>query len=46
MTLICVLMVRPRRCPTLSNLTKAVWQLSQLHYADEDAVSWLASYGP
>jgi len=47
-TLICVLVARPRRCPTLSN--PVPWQklnggLSRLHSADEDAVSWLTSYG-
>ena len=47
-TLICVLVARPRRCPTLSNPvpTKANGGLSQLHSADEDAVSWPTSYGP
>jgi len=49
-TLICVLVPRPRRCPTLSNpvpwaLTKLNGCLSQLHSVDEDAVSWLTHYG-
>ena len=47
-TLICVLVARPRRCLTLSNpvpLTKLNGGLSRLHSADEDAVSWLTSYG-
>jgi len=46
-TLICVLVARPRWCPTLSNsvpLTK-LNGLSRLHSADEDAVLWLTSYG-
>ena len=49
-TLICVLVARPRRCPILSNpvqcpLTKLNGSLSPLYSADEDAVSWLTSYG-
>ena len=47
-TLICVPVARPRQCPTLSNpfpLTKLNGGLSRLHSADEDAVSWLTSYG-
>ena len=45
-TLICVLVVRPRQCPTLSkDSTKLNGGLSRLHFADEDAVSWLTSYG-
>jgi len=49
-TLICVLVVRPRRCPTTHivescPLTKLNGGLSRLHSADEDAVSWLTSYG-
>jgi len=46
-TLICVLVARPRRCLTLSNPvpTKLNAGLSRLHSADEDAVSWLTSYG-
>jgi len=46
-TLICVLVARPRRCLTLSNPvpTKLNGSLSRLHSADEDAVSWLTSYG-
>ena len=45
-TLICVLVARPRRCPTLSNPapTKLNGDLSRLHSADEDAVLWLTSY--
>jgi len=46
-TLICVLVARPRRCPTLSN--PVPWQnwmaAYLLHSADKDAVSWLTSYG-
>ena len=49
-TLICVLVARSRRCPILSNpvqcpLTKLNGSLSPLYSADEDAVSWLTSYG-
>ena len=46
-TLICVLVARPRWCPTLSNPvpTKLNGGLSWLHSADEDAVLWLTSYG-
>ena len=47
-TLICVLVARPRRCLTLLNPvppTKLNGGLSRLHSADEDAVSWLTSYG-
>jgi len=46
-TLICVLVARPRWCLTLSScpLTKLNGSLSRLHSADEDAVSWLTSYG-
>jgi len=41
-TLICVLVARPRLCATLSNtMTKLNGSLSQVHSADEDAVSWL-----
>jgi len=42
-TLISVLVARSRRCP----LTKLNGGLSRLHSADEDeeAVSWLTSYG-
>jgi len=40
-TLICVLVARPRRCLTL----KLNGGLSRLHSADENAVSWLTSYG-
>jgi len=46
-TLICVLVARPRRCLKLLNSvpTKLNGGLSRLHSADEDAVSWLTSYG-
>jgi len=50
-TLICVLVARPRvpddvsHCRILSSLTKLNGGLSQLYTADEDAVSWLTSYG-
>ena len=48
-TLICVLVARPRRCLTYivesCPLTKLNGGLSRLHSADEDAVSWLTSYG-
>ena len=45
-TLICVLVARPRLCPTLSNtMTKLNGSLSRLYCADEDAVLWLTSYG-
>jgi len=49
-TLICVLVARPRRCMShiveSCPLTKLNGGLSRLHSADEDAVSWLTSYGP
>jgi len=46
-TLICVLVARPRQCLTLSNPVpiKLNGGLSRLHSVDEDAVSWLTSYG-
>jgi len=46
-TLICVLVARPRRCLIVEScpLTKLNAGLSRLHSADEDAVSWLTSYG-
>jgi len=47
-TLICVLVARPRRCSTLSNpapLTKLNGGLSRLLSSDDDAVSWLITYG-
>jgi len=46
-TLICVLVARPRRCLSVEycRLTKLNGGLSRLHSANEDAVSWLTSYG-
>ena len=49
-TLICVLVARPRRCSTIHIVescpqTKLNGGLSRQHSADEDAVSWLTSYG-
>jgi len=41
-TLICVLVARPRWCPTLLN--PVPWQ-NWLHSVDEDGVSWLTNYG-
>jgi len=43
-TLICVLVARPHIVESCS-LTNLNGGLSRLHSADEDAVSWLTSYG-
>jgi len=44
-TYISVPVVRPKRCPTSSFLTKLNGGLSQLHSAHDAAIAWLTKYG-